>query len=165
MKINIILLILFIAIIALISCNKKNNKENINTKQIENTKGQIEKGYLPGLGDFMSNIQGHHVKLWFAGIEENWILANFELNEIKENIDNIKLYCKDRDEINSLPIILPALDSMKSSLETESLIKFKSNFNNLTQTCNICHKSTNHGFIQIKIPETNPFYNQNFKKP
>ena len=36
---------------------------------------------MPGFEEFMSNIQAHHAKLWFAGQNHNWKLADFEIHE------------------------------------------------------------------------------------
>ena len=38
----------------------------------------------------MTYIQIHHSKLWFAGKNQNWELAKFELDEISETIEAIK---------------------------------------------------------------------------
>jgi hypothetical protein len=44
--------------------------------------------YLPGFGEFMSATQMRHAKLWFAGDAQNWDLAAFELDEIKEGLED-----------------------------------------------------------------------------
>src|SRR4051812_46176182 len=44
--------------------------------------------YAPGLGEVMSRVQQHHAKLYFAGKAENWDLASYELDEIKEGLDD-----------------------------------------------------------------------------
>ena len=43
----------------------------------------MKEKYRPGLGEIMSGIQTHHAKLWFAGINENWKLADYEVKELK----------------------------------------------------------------------------------
>ncbi|MGH2563654.1 MAG: hypothetical protein ACRDE5_04015, partial [Ginsengibacter sp.] len=40
--------------------------------------------YAPGLGEIMGGIQMHHAKLWYAGINDNWELAQYEIDELKE---------------------------------------------------------------------------------
>ena len=40
---------------------------------------------VPGLGEYMTTIQLHAGKLWFAAKASNWELANYELDELKEN--------------------------------------------------------------------------------
>ncbi|MBS1636979.1 MAG: hypothetical protein JST26_13765 [Bacteroidetes bacterium] len=43
------------------------------------------------------------------------------------------------------------------------LVRFKNHFETLTNTCNNCHRATSHGFNVIKIPNSPPFSNQEFK--
>src|SRR6202790_4123196 len=44
--------------------------------------------YAPGLGDFMTATQLRHAKLWFAGKENNWDLAAYEIDEIMEGLED-----------------------------------------------------------------------------
>jgi len=46
----------------------------------------------------MSGVQAHHSKLWSAGQNQNWKLADFEIHEIMEAIDNIQKYQSERKE-------------------------------------------------------------------
>src|SRR5450432_2970502 len=45
--------------------------------------------YHPELGEQMLGIQIRHARLWFAGQAQNWLLAAFELQEIKEAFDAV----------------------------------------------------------------------------
>src|ERR1041385_8814533 len=44
--------------------------------------------YTPGLGEIMSLQQMRHAKLWFAGQNGNWLLADYEIKELKEGFDD-----------------------------------------------------------------------------
>src|ERR1700745_243754 len=44
--------------------------------------------YEPGLGEFMTATQLRHAKLWFAGKNNNWALAGYEIDEIKEGLED-----------------------------------------------------------------------------
>jgi hypothetical protein len=44
--------------------------------------------YAPGLGEFMTAMQLRHAKLWFAGRAKNWDLAGYEIDEIKEGLED-----------------------------------------------------------------------------
>jgi hypothetical protein len=46
--------------------------------------------YEPGLGEFMTATQLRHAKLWFAGRESNWDLAAYEIDEIREGLDEAR---------------------------------------------------------------------------
>jgi len=85
MKLNAVIFCLI-----LLSCNQHANN-NLQTK-IDSLQSVIDKSYKPALGEFMSNIQVHHAKLWFAGQNRNWELADFEITEIKEAMQGIKNY-------------------------------------------------------------------------
>ncbi|HSC11890.1 MAG TPA: hypothetical protein VLC97_13025, partial [Rhodanobacteraceae bacterium] len=45
--------------------------------------------YHPELGEQMLTLQIRHARLWFAGQAQNWTLAAFELQEIKEALDAV----------------------------------------------------------------------------
>lgn len=131
--------------------------------QIDQLKKDLSETYKPGFGEFMGNIQVHHAKLWFAGENENWKLADFEINEIKENLEAIQKYQTDRPETEMIPIIQPALDSVSLAIQKQNLAEFKSSFKLLTNTCVECHRDTKHEFIQIQVPVMDVFSNQKYR--
>ncbi|MEP7321220.1 MAG: hypothetical protein ABI761_04850 [Saprospiraceae bacterium] len=145
------------------SCKEAVDKTPILQSRIDSLELKISESYKPGLGEFMSGIQIHHAKLWFAGLHENWKLADFEINEIIEALDDIKQFCKDRPEVASLNLIDQSIDSMSNAIQHKDLKQFKNNFTLLTNTCNRCHQVTDHEFNVIKIPDIPPFSNQDFK--
>ena len=159
------ILVLLSAVIACCSCNHNTGKNAALQNRIDSLEHQLANVYKPGLGEFMSSIQVHHAKLWFAGQNQNWLLADFEIAEIKEALEAIPVYCADRPEVQKLSMINPAIDSMYSAVKIKNVQQFKNNFALLTATCNNCHQATNHAFNHIKIPDTPPFSNQDFTVP
>ena len=91
--------------------------------QIDSLQTQINNAYKPGLGEFMSGIQVHHEKLWFAGNAQNWQLADFEIHEIMEAVDDIKKYAADRPETKSIIMLQPAIDSLNNSIQQIEIIQ------------------------------------------
>lgn len=154
---------LFIFVLALCSCKNSTNSTQALQNRIDSLQNKLAQTYKPGLGEFMESIQIHHAKLWFAGENQNWQLANFEIGEIKEALEGIPVYCADRPEVQKLSMINPAIDSINNAINTKNQRLFKSGFVLLTTTCNNCHHVTNHGFNVIKIPDNPPFSNQDFK--
>lgn len=123
--------------------------------------------YVPGLGDMMGAIQLRHAKLWFAGKMQNWELASYELDEIKEALEDATKYhpnFKDKpiakmiDSSTSLPI-----RQIEQAIQNKSSKRFVKGFDNLSNACSACHKSAGYGFISIQRPTHSPFSNQNFK--
>ena len=145
------------------SCNEPSNNNEQLQARIDSLEKKLANTYKPGLGEFMTGIQAHHAKLWFAGQNQNWRLADFELHEITEALDDIKSFNNDRPEVKSLQMIYAPLDSLNRSVQQKNPSSFKSNFELLTTTCNNCHRDTDHGFNVIKIPDTPPFSNQDFQ--
>jgi hypothetical protein len=166
MKRNTTLFLTYFAIVAglIYFSGCRSNDKNIALQvQMDSLNKKLAQTYRPGLGEFMMGIQIHHAKIWYAGKNQNWALADFEVGEIRETLVDVKQYCYDRPEVKSLPIIYPALDSLSSAIKAKDQQRFNKSFVLLTNTCNNCHTVTNHKFNVIKTPETPPFTNQEFK--
>lgn len=160
---RIISLAAFVVFLSACSRHKHDARQHLQN-QLDSLRNKIAHAYVPGVGEFMSSIQMHHAKLWFAGKNENWELANFEIEEIQESLDDIQQYCADSPSIKPLPMIFPPLDSVKHAISEKNIGMFKNSFNLLTNTCNNCHKAASHAFNVIKIPDTAPVPNQVFEK-
>jgi hypothetical protein len=148
--------------IGIYSCNPTSNQVQVLQNRIDSLERKLTDTYKPGFGEFMSSIQTHHAKLWFAGINENWKLADFELHEILETIENIQKYETERKESEMIGMIIPALDSVNNAIRLNNSTLFKNSYNILTTTCNSCHHSTNFEFNVVKTPDIQPFSNQEF---
>lgn len=157
-KIIFLLLITFV----FFSCTENSQQYSEIQSQMVEIQKKLSDSYKPGFGEFMSNIQVHHAKLWFTGINQNWELADFEIHEIKESLEDIQKYQSEREEAKAIPIIYPPLDSIQSSIDKKNLNSFKSSFTTLTNTCNSCHEAVKFGFNKVKIPDSPPFSNQEF---
>jgi len=157
------LLIVFIMTSILIACDNPNDQKEKMQATIDSLQKQLNETYKPGLGEFMSGIQTHHAKLWFAGINQNWRLADFEVNEIKESLEDIQKFCIDRPEVKSIGMISQPIDSVNNAIQQKNLQLFTNSFTLLTNTCNNCHKATEHGFNVVTIPVSPPVTNQDFK--
>jgi hypothetical protein len=156
--------IFFLSVFVLLNCSCGNSENKKLESRIDSMEKKLNDTYKPGFGEFMSSIQIHHAKLWFAGTNENWPLADFEIHEIIETVDAIKKYEPEREESKSVPMIEPALDSVNTAIKNKDLAQFKSNYILLTNTCNNCHKAVNFSFNEVKIPDNPPFSNQVFQK-
>ncbi|HXP52415.1 MAG TPA: hypothetical protein VN922_20850 [Bacteroidia bacterium] len=117
----------------------------------------------PGLGEIMLGLQVHHNKLWFAGREENWPLAQFEHDEILELITQAETVNTDRPEVKLFKVMIYAqLDSIQKAIKQKDVHEFSEKFNALTNSCNNCHKNTHFEFNRIQTPERPPYSNQDF---
>jgi hypothetical protein len=156
-------IILFLLPILITACYQSGSKVQQLHARVDSLQKELNNSYKPGFGEFMSSIQVHHAKLWFAGINENWKLAGFEIHEIQEALESIQKFNSDRPESNVIGMINPALDSVTRAVRQQSRYEFKSSFILLTNTCNNCHKATKHEFNVVIIPANPPIGNQSFK--
>lgn len=156
-------ILLILLAFGLFTCNQQTDNTKILQSRIDSLEIKLANTYKPGFGDFMGTIQAHHSKLWFAGQNENWELADFEVHEIMEAFEAIQKFQAEREESQLIGMINPALDSVDKAIEQRNSALFKSSYILLTNTCNSCHQATKLGFNVVKIPDSSPFSNQEFK--
>ena len=140
-----------------------NKTDNQLQARIDSLEKKISEAYKPGFGELMSGIQLHHAKLWFAGKNQNWPLAGFEVHEMQEAFETIEKYCAEREETRAIEMMNPAIDSIKKSIEQQQADLFEKSYIYLTTACNNCHKATKHEFNNVIIPSVSPISNQNFQ--
>ena len=116
----------------------------------------------------MGYVQVRHAKLWFAGDKENWPLAAYELDELKEGFEDITKFHPTHEKI-PFPTAqalhqfmdLP-LRQLSEAIAQEKKGEFLSAFANVNTSCNACHQQCNFGFIHIQNPNTHPYSNQDY---
>lgn len=157
--------VLFIVamIIALNACQNQTSEVTELKSRVDSLEKQLADTYKPGFGEFMSGIQVHHAKLWFAGLNQNWKLADFEVHEISEALEDLQKYQAEREETRLIPTLNPAIESVNEAIKKQDVASFKSGFISLTEACNNCHRNVNYEFNIVKIPDGPPFSNQIFK--
>ena len=133
-------------------------------KKVDSLSAFIQK-MKPGLGEMMTDIQLHHGKLWFAGTNMNWKLADFEIGEIKETVEQAKQIETDRPETKNLMMLEAPISAVSEAIAGKDVEKFNLAYNNLTNTCNACHQLNHFEFNVIKIPTAPPVTDQEFEAP
>ncbi len=153
---------LLISLILFTSCS--NNKTAQPETQITaDSLHKIMAQYAPGLGEIMGGIQTHHAKLWYAGINNNWKLAQYEIDELKERFVQATQIETERPEVKMIPMMYSSIDSVANAIHNKNMDQFKSAFHLLTASCNSCHAANNFEFNVITIPTAPPVSNQDFK--
>ena len=149
--------------LSLLACNQQADNTKDLEERINNLESKLADAYKPGFGDFMGSIQTHHAKLWFAGQNENWDLADFEIHELEEAIEDIQKYQAGRKESEMIGMLNAPLENIEKAIDEKDSEAFKRNFISLTNTCNKCHIAVGFEFNVVKLPETSPFSNQDFR--
>jgi hypothetical protein len=117
--------------------------------------------YHPELGDQMLGLQIRHARLWFAGQAQNWTLAAFEVQEIKEAFDGVVEHNGDHatfqpqrladvlQEMTKAPI-----RALRDAIDHGSKAEFGKAFDELSAGCTACHRAAGNDFLVIERPKT-----------
>jgi cytochrome c553 len=117
--------------------------------------------YHPELGEQMLGIQIRHARLWFAGQAQNWTLAAFELQELKEAFDAVVEQNPEHAifQPQRLADILPALTkqpllALRDAIDHGSKAEFERAYDGLSAACTGCHHVAGNDFLVIQRPTT-----------
>ena len=125
------------------------------------------KQQVPGLGEYMSTIQLHISKLWFAAHASNWELSSFELNELAEAIEGSKALHVVRNKVDISSVLQSVqntqLQLLQHSIENKKHKSFEESYSQTLDACNGCHRSAGYGYIHVIIPTSPPVTNQRWK--
>ena len=124
--------------------------------------------YHPSMGDLMTMaIQPRHIKLYYAGDQQNWSYAAYELGELRNAFARItrtipQYHAVDTANITAAVTQAP-LDAIEGAIKARSPNQFALAYAQLTQECNACHQSLNHAEVVIKVPAAAIFPDQEFR--
>ena len=112
----------------------------------------------------MTTIQMRHIKLWFAGRLKNWDLASYELEQIRQSLENAAtLYSGiPADYVGAT---VDPIKEISAAVKAKDDARFTKAYGALTSACNACHQGIARGFIVIQVPGTSPFSDQSFAPP
>ena len=125
-----------------------------------------KEGHAPGLVEVMLTTQSHHAKLWYAGNARNWELADYQIDELKEGLEDA---AKQIPDYKGVPVgsmienlMMPPIAEVEGAIKTQDRAKFVAAYDKLTAACNACHQGSKRGFIVIQRPAAAAFPNQAF---
>jgi hypothetical protein len=130
------------------------------------------KPYHPGLGELMTAfVQPRHIKLGLAGMAQNWVLAAYELNELRETFDDVGKLVPKHGQLD-IPAAIgatvsPPMEALDKAIKATDQAAFTKAYADLTAGCNACHQSGDHPMIVIQAPSVGqtPFPDQDFNPP
>ena len=162
-------LLIGLTIIFLAGCSQQQNVTS--NAALEAKVASLEKSIedlKPGLGEIMGVIQQHHAKLYYAGTKGNWPLADYELSEIQESLDDVtKFYPTFKDVPVPLTQLVPTmtkatLAQVRATIDQKNEKSFVQAFSALSGSCSNCHEAANHPFVKIQSPTEGMFSDQKF---
>jgi hypothetical protein len=121
----------------------------------------------PGLGEYMTSMQLHMGKLWFAAKAGNWDLGGYEIGELKEAMEGAQGLHQMVNTIDTSTVIGSVesnqVQTMVQALQKRDLSGFQKVYGETLKSCNQCHEMTAHGFNVITVPTAPPVFNQLFR--
>lgn len=118
----------------------------------------------PGLGEYMTGLQLHMAKLWFAVKYENWRLAKYELDELTETMQAAEALHVIKNTVNITEVLAGVRNAMippiDDAIAANDRAKFATAYAQLITGCNGCHSASDHAFIKIEQPRSEPVTNQ-----
>lgn len=125
------------------------------------------KAQTPGLGEYMSTIQLHTAKLWFAGQAANWKLARYEHDELEETLEAAETLHAKKNNVDITAVLQSMrqtqLPLVEHAVSRKSISAFKSAYNETLAACNGCHRPAGYEFIHIITPTREPVTNQQWR--
>jgi hypothetical protein len=136
------------------SCGKQSKEDKAQGDWIKGTKHEqikiIEKQFR-GFDNAMIEVGYRYQELYWAGQDENWEYANYQLEKIKLAIENALERRPKRAKAakNFMNNVLP---EMKKSIQSKDSIYFNKTFLTLTLNCNGCHMQEKISFFNVQLP-------------
>jgi len=124
--------------------------------------------FNPGVGELMNLIvQPRHTKLWFAGHEANWVLAEYEIKELRSAVANVakaRPIFREKSVAESVEMFMGgAFRGIDEAIRDRNATKFADAYATVNAGCNACHTALNQSQVVIKTPEQPSYPDQDFR--
>ena len=125
--------------------------------------------YIIGLGEIMTAVQMRHAKLGIAGQNANWELAEYELDELDEGLQDALTWHPNHKSVpRPLTVMIPEyskqpMADLRAAVAAKDGKRFAASFDTLTDSCNACHQEAKFGFNKVINPTGDPMVNQDFR--
>lgn len=124
--------------------------------------------FNPMMGALMNMfVQPRHAKLGLAGGDANWVLAGYEVGQLKQALMKVS---EAIPRWKGLPVpdlfdaaLTEPLAALELAIKAGDVRQFGDAYGALTTGCNACHATTDQSFIVLKMPDVSEFPDQEFK--
>ena len=115
---------------------------------------QVEK-QLRGFDMAMVETGYRYSELYWAGQDQNWEGAAYQVRKLRLAIDN-GLVRRPKRAVSAQPFLTGALPAMEKVVATRDSSAFAAGFEGLTTACNACHAMEKLAFFEVRIPKVRP---------
>jgi hypothetical protein len=156
-KFNLSGILFLFALMLLFACDAK-VEERAEGQWIKGTESEklsaIEK-HFRGFDLAMVETGYRYQELYWAGQDENWEYATYQLEKIKIAISN-GLERRPKRSNSARHFLESVLPEMLTAIHQKEKTIFNSKFEMLTMNCNACHEMEKVPFFTVKVPLNRP---------
>jgi hypothetical protein len=140
--------------ILLLSCNDRREERSADgwLQGSEEEKFSAIEKQLRGFDMAMVETGYRYTELYWAGQDQNWDYANYQLDKIKTAIDN-GLIRRPKRAQSAQGFLESAIPSMRAAINKKDTAAFNQGFRVFQASCRSCHIAEKVPFIQSAIPE------------
>jgi len=109
----------------------------------------------PGMGTIMPEIGQRAWKLFYAAKAGNWVLANFQLKEVRELMEKAA-FIRPKYEQNLEQFLSEKWTPLEEAIKKENFALFEERFQESITAANSYHELQDKGFIVWKLPANPP---------
>jgi hypothetical protein len=103
---------------------------------------------MPGTSTIMVEMGERYRNLYWAGQQDKWEFAEYQLEEIESLIETLMITRPAR-AATSQDFLDQAMKPLETAIENKNKSAFLRGFDNLHQQCMTCHKRNDHAFIVL----------------
>jgi len=120
------------------------------------------KGLVPDQAHAMMDVDYHFSNLWFAGQNENWDLAQFNVNEVRSHLRWAVRIIPVRKNAAGIEVFLEQLlgaveaaqlEPLKKSVEAKDKVQFERAYKDMLNGCYMCHVASSKPYLRLHVPE------------
>ncbi len=117
----------------------------------EQEKFETITNHLRGFDMAMVETGYRYQELYWAGQDENWQYADYQLKKIRLTIEN-GLERRPKRAQSARPFLNTILPEMQNAIDSKDTVLFNKNMLLFTESCNSCHAMEEVPFFNVKIP-------------
>ncbi|MGE3758002.1 MAG: hypothetical protein AB7H97_09605 [Pseudobdellovibrionaceae bacterium] len=147
------IIMLLLLTLSFVSCEKSNKLQQGDWLSGGSADDRFERvsKHLRGFDMAMVETGYRYTELFWAGRDQNWEYANYQIEKIELAIKNGTERRPKRTD--SAQMIFPVIADLKGAVTEMDLQKFNKGFSRLTVTCNACHEAEKVSFFKISSPK------------
>lgn len=146
------IVLLTACLLFLMSCGENQTVQGDWIKGSEEDQLEIIEEQFGGFSQAMSEIGYRYQELYWAGKDENWKYADYQLEHIDEALE-AGLVRRPKRAQSAEHFITYTIPEMEKAIASKDTAAFNKSFEQLRIDCRNCHIAERHEFIEVTIPK------------